>query len=75
MKAIVLTKAHTGEVEETVHFIRKIRAVREAHVTFGPYDIITVIESNRLADIGDIVVNEIQPIPGVEKTLTCLMVN
>lgn len=72
MKAFVLTKARTGDVKETVRFIRKIGAVRKANVTFGPYDVIIVIEAGNLTDIGKIVVNEIQPIPGVEKTLTCL---
>ena len=75
MKAIVLIKARTGEVKETAHFIRKLRSVREAYVTFGPFDIITIIETDRLVDIGEIVACEIQPIPGVEQTLTCLAVD
>ena len=75
MKAIVLIKARTGEVKETVHFIRKLRSVREAYITFGPFDVIVTIETERLADIGEIVTGQIQTIPGVEQTLTCLAVD
>ena len=74
MKAIVLIKARTGEVKETANFIRKLKAAREAYVTFGPFDIIAILEADRLTDIGEIVACEIQPIPGVEQTLTCLAV-
>lgn len=72
MKAIVLIKARTGDVQETVQFIRKFRAVKEAYITFGPYDIIVIIEADHLGDIGKMVVEEIQPVPGVDMTLTCL---
>ena len=36
MKAIVLIKIATGEVQETFHFIKKLHCVNEAYVTFGP---------------------------------------
>ncbi len=44
-------------------------------MTFGPYDAVAVVESVDIATIGAITALEIQPIPGVEQTLTCLAVD
>jgi DNA-binding Lrp family transcriptional regulator len=44
-------------------------------MTFGPYDAIAVVEAVDIARLGAITASEIQPIPGVEQTLTCLAVD
>jgi len=75
MKAFVLIKARTGEVRDVIHDLRKVDGVIEAHVTFGPYDAVAVLEATDLARLGAITASEIQPIPGVEQTLTCLSVD
>ncbi len=74
MKAIVLIKLETGELKSAVRDLRSIHGVDEAHLTFGPFDAVARIEAEDLNHIGRIVEHEIQPIPGVIKTLTCLMV-
>ncbi len=75
MKAYVLIKVRAGEVREVVKTLRTIEGVSEAHMTFGPYDAVAVVESNQVADLGTITVGKIQPIPGIERTLTCLTVD
>jgi DNA-binding Lrp family transcriptional regulator len=72
MKAIILVKIATGEVQETFHFLKKLRCVSEAYITFGPYDAVVILEASNLAEVGRIVACDIQPIPGVSQTLTCL---
>jgi DNA-binding Lrp family transcriptional regulator len=72
MKAFILIKIQAGEVHEVVGKLRQVDSVVEAHMTFGPYDAIAVVESQDLSAIGTLVASTIQPIPGVEKTLTCL---
>lgn len=74
MKAYILIKVRSGELKDVVHQLRKINDVSEAHMTFGPYDAIAVVETTDLAKLGSITALEIQPIPGVEQTLTCLAV-
>ncbi len=74
MKAFVLIKVHAGEVREVVRQLREIEMVTEAHMTFGPYDAVAVIDSADLGDIGRLIATTIQPISGVEQTLTCLAV-
>jgi DNA-binding Lrp family transcriptional regulator len=75
MKAYVLIKIHAGEVKEVVDRLRKVKGVAEAHMTFGPYDAVAVVETGDITDLGAITALEIQPIPGVDQTLTCLAVD
>lgn len=75
MKAYVMIKIRAGEVKDVVSHLRKIEGVREAHMTFGPYDAVAEVETKDVATLGQITALEIQPIPGVEQTLTCLAVD
>ena len=75
MKAYVLIKIHAGDVKDVVSSLRRVKGVLEAHMTFGPYDAVAVVETPDLAKLGSITASEIQPIPGVEQTLTCLAVD
>ncbi len=75
MKAYIMIKIHAGDVKDVVHQLRKLSDVVEAHMTFGPYDAVAVVETADLAKLGAITALEIQPIPGVEQTLTCLAVD
>lgn len=75
MKAYVLIKIHAGEVKEAVRQLRNVEGVIEAHMTFGPYDAVAVVEAVDISRLGVITASVIQPIPGVEQTLTCLTVD
>ncbi len=75
MKAFVLIKIRTGEVKEVIRQLRKVEGVTEAHMTFGPYDAVAVVDTADVAHLGAITALAIQPIPGVEQTLTCLAVD
>jgi DNA-binding Lrp family transcriptional regulator len=72
MKAFVLIKIRAGDVKEVVRQLRAIELVVEAHMTFGPYDAVAIVESQDLSAIGSLIASSIQPIPGVEQTLPCL---
>jgi len=74
MKAYVLIKTRPGEVKEVVRQLRKTENVTEAHMTFGPYDAVAVLETSDLNGLGGLIASAIQPIPGVDQTLTCIAV-
>ena len=74
MKAFVLINIRTGEVYDVIHQLQKIAQVKDVNMTFGPYDAVAVVESKDIDDLGKILAGSIQPIPGVEETLTCLAV-
>ncbi|HMW37722.1 MAG TPA: Lrp/AsnC ligand binding domain-containing protein, partial [bacterium] len=63
MKAYVLIKIKSGEVKDVVRQLRKIEGVLEAHMTFGPYDAVAIVESHDIARLGTITASAIQPIP------------
>ncbi|MBI3161853.1 MAG: Lrp/AsnC ligand binding domain-containing protein [Anaerolineales bacterium] len=75
MKAYVLIKVRAGDVKDVVEQLRRIKNIKEAHMTFGPYDAVAVAETEDVAALGRVTALEIQPIPGVEQTLTCLAVD
>ena len=75
MKGWVLVSVRTGEVREVVRSLRRLKGVVSAHSTFGPYDAVATVEADGVRALGDLVTGEIQPIPGVEGTLTCLAVD
>ncbi len=75
MKAYIMIKIRAGDVRSVIDHLRKIKGVVEAHMTFGPYDAVAVVEASDIANLGAVTALEIQPIPGVEQTLTCLAVD
>jgi DNA-binding Lrp family transcriptional regulator len=74
MKAYILIKVRVGEIREVVKSIRRLDSVLEANMTFGPYDIVAILNADNVNDIGHLIASNIQPIPGVLETLTCLAV-
>ena len=75
MKAYVLIKVRAGDVPEVIKNLRRVDGVVDANMTLGPYDAIAVVDVADVAMLGAITARKIQPIPGVEQTLTCLAVD
>ena len=75
MKAYVLINIRNGEGMAVVRQLCRIEGVEEAHFTFGPYDAVAVVVAEDVKKVGGIVHDEIQPIPGVLETLSCLAVD
>lgn len=75
MKAYVLIKIRAGEVKDVVRQLKKMEGVLEAHMTFGPYDAVALITANDITGLGTMIAAAIQPLPGVEQTLTCIAVD
>ena len=73
MKAYVLLKIHVGEVGAVVKQLRRVDGVVEANMTFGPYDAVAVVKAEDINSLGNLVYLNIQPVPGILETLTCLV--
>ena len=74
MKAIVLLKITSGEVREAIHYLRRLKPVLGSCMTFGRYDAMAIVQGEGLEEIRQIILSEIQPIPGVIETMPCLIV-
>ncbi len=75
MKSYILIKTRAGDVQEVIDQLRRLNGVTEAHMTFGPYDIVAEVNTPDVAALGALTATGIQPIRGVEQTLTCLTVD
>ncbi len=75
MKAYILIKTRAGDIQEVIDQLRRLNGVTEAHMTFGPYDIVAEVNTPDVAGLGALTAMGIQPIRGVEQTLTCLTVD
>ena len=49
-----------------------VEGVKSAHATVGPYDIIVFVEFADPADLTSLIVDKIQKIEGISRTLTCI---
>ena len=72
MKAYVLITVTMGRVKEVVKNLMRSEKVVEANMVFGPYDAVAIVQVKSLDELGNLLTNVIQPIPGVLETLTCL---
>jgi uncharacterized protein with GYD domain len=70
-RAYILIKTRIGEIPEVVRFLRKSEGVISADMTFGPYDVVAVVEAEDICEIAELVATTIQCTPGVVDTLTC----
>jgi len=72
MFAYILITTDTGKVMDVLVSIKTIEGVKSAHSTIGPYDIIAFVEFENPADLTSLIVDKIQKIEGISRTLTCI---
>lgn len=70
--AFVLINTEVGSEREVLRAVRKIDGVKEAHMVFGVYDIVTKIEAEPFDKIKEIVRWHIQQLK-VHSTLTLIV--
>lgn len=72
-KAFVLISNESGAETSVISNLNKIKSVKEAHGTFGSYDIITKLESNDEGKIQHDISDGIRKIQKIYSTLTLLV--
>jgi len=71
-KAYVLIRAEAGKVGAAVEGIRRLPNVTAADAVTGPYDVIAILEAPDFDALGKSVVDGVQKVDGIYRTLTCL---
>ena len=74
MKAYVLINASPGRAIEVAQKIAGQPGITAADAITGEYDVIAVCEGPDVNAIGQLIVEKIQKVDGVFKTITCLVV-
>lgn len=73
--AYILVTTNIGRVREVMDRIMEIREVSHVDAVLGPYDLIVTVTGADFHKIGRLVIEKIHAIPGVERTLTCNVID
>lgn len=66
----VLIKTAPAEEREVYRVLNQLEEVKEVHSLFGEFDLIAKIQADNFNKLGQVVVDEIRSINGVEDTKT-----
>lgn len=72
--AYILIKTEMGKASDVIKELVAIEGIKMAHAVTGPYDVIVYAEAPNLTGLGNLVVNKIQKVAGIWRTMTCLRV-
>ena len=73
--AYVLIQTDMDKAASVAESVRQIEGIVFADIVTGPYDIIAKADVDSMDALGRVVVRNIQLAPGVNRTLTCPVVN
>jgi DNA-binding Lrp family transcriptional regulator len=74
-KAYVLIQVETGKADSVVKAIRTKPGVVSADLVVGPHDIVALLAGPDADAVAKIVVNDIQSVRGVQRTLTYMVLS
>ncbi len=75
VNAFVLVNVEASKHLKVLEKVKGIEGVKEAHLVTGLHDIILYVSANDLKSLGSFIVNKIQAINGVSRTVTCIAVD
>ena len=72
-RGYVLIETTMGKTKEVAGALQSLEGLKSVNVVTGPYDIIAIVEGKNADAIGQLVTGNIHHIPGVSRTLICLV--
>ena len=69
--AYVLINLAAGAAEQVYNHLVNLELVQQVDAVSGPYDMIAIVNGSTFNEIGKFILEEIQTIQGVKKTMTC----
>ncbi|HEX9914345.1 MAG TPA: Lrp/AsnC ligand binding domain-containing protein [Candidatus Bathyarchaeia archaeon] len=72
-KAFVLINAEIGAEGEVLKAVSQIPEVKEAHLVYGVYDIITLVEAATMQDLKDVISWKVRRLGKVRSTITMVV--
>jgi DNA-binding Lrp family transcriptional regulator len=73
VKAFILIDTSAGKARDVAQRLREVAGVSAAHAVTGPHDIIAIAEAADVSALGELVVQRIQSVPGVNRSLTSIV--
>lgn len=75
VEAYVLINCDSGKAGEAVRKIREIQGLKNAKLVTGLHDIVALAEAEDLKKLAQVVVDKIQRVDGVSRTVTMVAVD
>ncbi len=73
VKAFILIDTSPGKARDVAGKLRQVPGVSMAHAVTGPHDVIAIAEAADVTSLGELVVQKIQSVPGVNRSLTSIV--
>jgi len=73
--AYELINCSAGKSEQVAAALRRIKGVKQAHVVTGLHDVVAYVEAKTLNELTRLIITKIQGVKGVNRTVTCMVVN
>jgi len=74
MKAYILISASSGRAREVAKELGRFAGILAADTITGEYDVVAVCEAADVNAIAGLIVDKVQKVEGVLKTVTCLAI-
>lgn len=75
VSAYILILTEVGRASAVAQACRELDGIDAADDVTGPYDVVVRVRARDVDELGRMVVARIQAIEGIERTLTCPVVN
>ena len=73
--AYVLINVNAGKGRHVMDKLARFRNVAGVEAVAGPFDLVVSVTGSDFNEIGRFVIEKVQAIEGIEKTLTCNVIN
>jgi len=74
LEAFILVETRAGKALEVASRLKKAPGVQAVYPVTGPYDIIVHVAVADLKSLASTAVDSIGSLPGVQRTLTCIVI-
>ncbi len=71
----LLINTEAGKALGVLKKLKELPEVKTVHVVTGLHDLIALVEADSTKNLADEIVNDIQKIEGIQRTVTCIVVN
>ena len=75
VQAYILVQTAVGQAGEVARAIGSVNGVVRSEDVTGPYDVIVRAEAANVDALGQLVLQQVQSIPGITRTVTCPVVH
>lgn len=73
VEAVVLLSVYPGKEHHVKEEIKKINKVKSCRITFGEYDLVVEVQTEKIKSLGTLMTKKIRGIDGITKSVTLIV--